>query len=73
LHEGVPGGASTVAKSDLGDRRIERFAESVGEIVATPGSHLSNSAGIADKPLQAILLAEPFPGTVDQGAVLVFS
>jgi hypothetical protein len=36
-------------------------------------SHICNSAENAEKPLRETLLAEPFPGTVAQGLVLVFS
>jgi hypothetical protein len=46
---------------------------SVGEIVGSPRSHLSNSTEIEEKPQRAILLAEPFPGTVAKGVVLVFA
>jgi hypothetical protein len=35
--------------------------------------HRSNSAEIAEKPLRATLLAEPFPGAVAQGGVLVIA
>jgi len=39
------------------------------------GRHLvlSNSAETAEKSLWATLLAEPFPGAVAQGVVLVFT
>jgi hypothetical protein len=44
-----------------------------GEIVDSPLSLLSNSAESAENPLRATLLAEPFPGTVAQGVVLVIA
>jgi hypothetical protein len=47
--------------------------DTVGEIVSSPRSRRSNSAQIAEKPLRATLLAEPFPGAVAQGVVLVFT
>jgi hypothetical protein len=43
------------------------------EIIDGAGSRIANSAEIAGKPLRATLLAEPFPGTVAQGVVLVFA
>jgi hypothetical protein len=52
---------------------IHSCESSAIEIVDSPHSHLPNSAETAEKPPQATLLAEPFPGTVAQGVVLVFS
>ena len=45
----------------------------IAEIVDGLRSHPSNSAESEEKPLRAALLAEPFPGTVAQGLVLVFA
>ncbi len=45
----------------------------VGDIVYSPRSHLPKSAETAENPLRATVLAEPFPGTVTQGLVLVFA
>jgi hypothetical protein len=43
----------------------------VGENVNRPLSRLSNAAKSAEKPHRATLPAEPFPGTVVQGGVLL--
>ena len=43
----------------------------VGKIVDGLLPHLANSVESFDKPLRAALLAEPFPGTVAQGVILV--
>ena len=40
------------------------------EIVDSLHPHLPNRAESAEKPLQATLLAEPFPGAVAQGVSL---
>jgi len=45
----------------------------VDDIVDSARSHFFNSAENPEKPLRATLLAEPFPGTVAQGLVLVFA
>jgi hypothetical protein len=45
----------------------------VGEIVDSSRSHLSISAENAEKPTRAKVLAEPSPGTVAQGVVLVIA
>jgi hypothetical protein len=45
----------------------------VVEIVDSLRSHLSNSAETVKKSNRAKLLAEPFPGPVAQGVVLVIA
>jgi len=52
---------------------LTMYCRAVGETVARPSSHFPNSSESAEKPLWATLLAEPFPGAVAQGGVLVFS
>jgi len=45
----------------------------VGEITDSPRSCLSNSAINQEKPFRSPVLAEPFPGTVAQGGILVLA
>jgi hypothetical protein len=45
---------------------------SVGDFVDRAHPRFCNSAQSAEKPRRATLLAEPFPGAVAQGGVLVF-
>ena len=47
--------------------------ESVDEIVGSSLCRLSNSAENVEKPLRATLLAEPVPGAVAQGIILVIA
>jgi len=47
--------------------------EAVGGIVGSPRAHFFNSTEYVRKPLRPTLLAEPFPGAVGQGFVLVKS
>ena len=56
----------------LASTSVWRF-EPVREIVDGPCSNFSNSAENREKTFLATLLAEPFPGTVAQGLILVFA
>jgi hypothetical protein len=47
--------------------------QTVGEFVDGPRSRLSNLAESEEMPHRSTLLAEPFPGAVAQGGVLMFA
>ena len=55
------------------DEVAEAMVWDICRIVDSPHSPFSICAENAEKPLRATVLAEPFPGTVAQGLVLVIA